>query len=348
MTQYRILNIEPDRYCDEAREILRSCGEVTEAPLSRQELLDSIGDYDVLITRLRHTVDNYVLSAGSQLKAIACSTTGLDHIDLVGAEASNVQVLSLRGEIEFLNTITPTAEHSWALLLAVIRHLPSAFDSALAGEWNRDQFRGRDLYGQVLGIVGFGRLGEQSARIAQGFGMSVVAYDPYVTTTDQPVELVGSLEDLLQRAFAVVLHVPLNETTEYMIGADELKLMRADSYLINTSRGALVDEAALLDSLANGSIAGAAVDVVSEERNYPSPLVTRMLDYARNHDNLIVTPHIAGATTDSMARTEIFIAHKIKRFLQVGVTGNRAFGDEPKRSKTMLNNKQLCLSGGAK
>ena len=180
--QYRILNLEPEGYCREARAVLERLGEISDGPLCRRELLERISAYDILIVRLHHQIDQEVFEAGKNLKAIVSATTGLDHIDLVTAEARNLPVLSLRGEQTFLSTITATAEHTWGLLLALMRRIPEAIDSVQAGLWNRDALKGHDLEGKRLGIVGFGRLGRQVAMYGSAFRMRVAAYDPFLDT----------------------------------------------------------------------------------------------------------------------------------------------------------------------
>ena len=160
----RILNAEALGYCDEARVILRELGEVAEGNLDREELLARLPGYDVLIVRLAHQVDREVIDTGRHLKVIVSATTGLDHIDTSYAASKGIAVLSLRGEAAFLDSIWATAEHTWALLLAVLRRIPQAFASARAGHWDRDLFRGNELAGKRLGIVGLGRVGRKVAR----------------------------------------------------------------------------------------------------------------------------------------------------------------------------------------
>lgn len=308
----RILNAEPDGYAEEAREILRSLGELVERRMTQQALEAEISGYDVLVTRLGLSINAAVLSS-PRLMAVVTATTGLDHIDTEAAAAYGVETLSLRGETAFLRDVPATAEHTWALLLALVRRVPQAFQSVLDGAWDRDRFRGTELRGKTLGLVGVGRVGTQVARFGLAFGMRVVGHDPAPETSVDGVEYVDSLDEVLRAADVVSLHAPLDDATVGLIGARELELMRPGTLLVNTSRGAVVDEAALIEALRSGRLAGAAVDVLAHERNARhSPLVA----YARIHDNLIVTPHIGGATVESMARTEVFMARKLAHFLE--------------------------------
>lgn len=283
--------------------------------LSGDALLQRLGEYDVLIVRLANQIDRKVIDTGTRLKAIVTATTGLDHIDIAYAQTKGIVVLSLRGEYEFLRSIPATAEHTWGLLLALTRHIPAAHSSVLAGEWDRDHFRGHDLAGQTLGILGLGRIGEKVARYGAAFGMRVLAFDPYRQAWIEGVERCDSQVDLLRQSQVFSIHVPLNETTRNLIGREELNLLPHGAVLINTARGEVVDEIALVEALESGRLAGAALDVLCDERSkvlHASPLIT----YARTHDNLLLTPHIGGATIESMAATENFMARKLQAFLQ--------------------------------
>ncbi len=308
----RILNIEPQGYSANARQKLGALGELVEQPMSRAELLAAVADFDVLIVRLNHQIDRRVIDAGQRLQAIVSATTGLDHIDVDYARRRGIQVVSLKGEVAFLQTISATAEHTWALLLCLLRRLVPAAASVMRGEWDRDAFRGRELYGKNLGIVGLGRLGRKVARYGLAFDMHVGAYDPSSKDWLPDVWRAESLKALLAWCDVVSLHVPLNDSTQQMIGADALARLSPTAVLINTSRGQIVDENALVDALRRGSLSGAAVDVIANERVPAMRAASPLLDYAREHDNLIISPHIGGATHESMARTEAFIVAKLK------------------------------------
>ncbi|HVO83568.1 MAG TPA: NAD(P)-dependent oxidoreductase [Syntrophobacteria bacterium] len=321
----RILNAEPDGYCEEARKLLRGLGTLVETEVSRAELLAALTKYDVLIVRLRHQIDREVLAAGERLKVIVTATTGLDHIDIEGAKARGVAVLSLHGEHDFLGSIRATAEHTWGLLLCLVRRLVPASLAARLGEWNRDAFRGHELSGKRLGIVGLGRIGRMIAGYGQAFGMDVGAYDPFVGEWRDGVWRAATLSKLLVRSDVLSLHVPLNAETHGMIGPPELGLLPPGAVLLNTSRGPLINEAALVDALESGHLAGAAVDVIADERDADQRMNSPLFAHARAHDNLLVTPHIGGVTYESMAKTEVFMARKLGKFLasQEAVKGAR-------------------------
>lgn len=310
----RILNLEPHGYSDEARALLAELGEVIDGPLSRQALLEVLPDYEVLIVRLAHQIDREVLDAGRQLKVLVSATTGLDHIDLPGAQHKGIAVLSLRGEEEFLRGITATAEMTWALLLALMRRIPEAVASVRAGEWNRDGVKGRDLSGRRLGLVGVGRVGRQVAEFGSAFRMTVAGYDPGTTYWPPSVQRKHSLGALLPETDVLSIHVNLHPGSAGLIGRQELALLPKGSVLVNTSRGDVVDAEALVDALVSGRLSGAALDVMPLERDHERRRASPLLAYAAAKRNLLITPHAAGATVEAMHRTEEFMARKLLDF----------------------------------
>jgi D-3-phosphoglycerate dehydrogenase / 2-oxoglutarate reductase len=315
MRAWQILNAEPENYSPRALETLQAIGSVRSEGQTRSSLLANLADVDVLIVRLAFKLDEEVFSAAPNLRAVVSATTGLDHIDLAAAERHGVQVLSLRGEVDFLRSIPATAELTWGLLLALTRRIPVAFNSVLAGRWQRDDFKGHDLAGRRLGILGLGRIGRMVAGFGLAFGMRVLAYDPHPLQWLEGVERTDGMPELLEQANVLSIHVPLNPSTKELVGAAELSRLPAGALLVNTSRGDVLDEAALLADLEKGHLAGAALDVLCHERS-EALAGSRLIAYARTHSNLILTPHIGGATYESMAATEIFMAHKLCEFLK--------------------------------
>ncbi len=314
----KILNLEPDGFPAEAKDILRALGALEEARLSRAELLQRIAGYDVVLPGLAHRIDAEVIAAADRLKVIASNTTGLDHIDLAAAEARGIAVLSLRDETAFLETVSASAEHSWALLLALARRLIPASRAALRGEWQRAPFIGNELAGRRLGIVGLGRNGAKVARYGAAFGMEIHAFDPRPAGAPGATTLHRSLDSLLAVADVLTLHVPLTPATQRLIGDAELERLPQGALLVNTSRGEVLDEEALLRALESGHLAGAALDVLAGATGEGVGIEHPLLAYARQRDNLIVTPHIAGSTKESRAKTAIFIAEKLRRHLDNG------------------------------
>ncbi|MDP6564869.1 MAG: D-isomer specific 2-hydroxyacid dehydrogenase family protein [Alphaproteobacteria bacterium] len=239
------------------------------------------------------------------LRAIVSNTTGVPHIDMAAAAARDVAVFSLKDEQAFLDTITPTAEHAWGLLLALMRRTPWCFDAVKAGTWNRFEWGAPGMLSRMnLGIVGCGRLGRQVARYGAAFGMPVRFFDPHVTA-DDVAEKAETLLELVAWADVVSLHVPARTETRGLIDAEVIARFKPGSLLINTARAELVDEAALLVALRNGDVGGYATDVLGGEfdpafRAGEHPLVS----HAQAHDNVLLTPHIGGSTVDAWRETQ--------------------------------------------
>lgn len=315
MKHWRILNAEPENYSQAASELLRGVGDLRLEQQDRLSLLSAVAEVDALIVRLAFQIDRQVFEAAPNLRAVVSATTGLDHIDLTEAEKRGVKVLSLRGEVDFLRSIPATAELTWGLLLALSRNIPKAFAAAQTGVWERDRFKGHDLAGKRLGILGLGRIGTIVARYGLAFGMQVMAYDPAPQTWVDGVKRATSMDELLRLSEVFSIHVPLLPETTRLVGEKEINLLPDGAYLINTSRGDIVDEDALLSVLKTGRLAGAGLDVLSNERTNELGS-SSLLQYSRKHDNLIITPHIGGATYESMAATEIFMAQKLVRYLK--------------------------------
>lgn len=301
------LNLEPKDYSDNAIAIYRSLGKYValdggQDPASYQER----EQVTVLIVRLNYLLDIELLSAFRKLKYIITPTTGLDHIDKDYCESQSIQVVSLRGHSEFLKRITSTPELAWGLLLAVIRNIPSSYESVLNGAWNRDLFKGYQLSGKKIGIIGLGRTGLQMAEYAKAFQMEVVYHDPYVA--NETCKRLDSIEALLKESDVVSIHVHLNEETRNLLNQGNLRYLKQNSILVNTSRGGLVSEDALVEKLNEGILLGIGTDVLATELTdfTESPIYRE----AKNGANVVITPHLGGATYDAMHICEEFIAGK--------------------------------------
>jgi D-3-phosphoglycerate dehydrogenase len=259
---------------------------------------------------------------------LATPTTGVTHIDVEELERRGIELVSLRGESAFLDGVRATAEHTIGLMLALLRHIPASVTHVRQGGWNRDLFQGGEIYQRTVGVVGYGRLGRIVARYLRAFEAHVLAADPYVTeAVAAGVELVP-LECLLRSAGIVTVHVNLCESTRRLFGRREFESMQPGSWFINTSRGEVVDEDALVEALDSGKLAGAAIDVIANEpaaiANEPaarSPLI----EYSRSHPNVVITPHTGGCTRESMQKTEIFLAERVAGLLRAGAQSVRSF-----------------------
>ena len=308
----KILNTIGSVYTPAAKPTLESIGEVSYQDLGQDEVKAVIGDYDVAVVGLGLNFDKEVLIKGKNLKVIATATTGLDHIDIKCARERGIEVISLRGEDEFLDTITGTAELAAGLMISLLRFIPHAYEAVKRYEWDREQFRGRSLHGLTLGVVGMGRLGKWMARYGRAFGMNVLYTDPNVSNSVEDFQKV-SFDELLKKSDIVSLHVHLSEDTKDLFNIGVFSKMKRGAYLINTSRGGIVDEKALLGALKTGTIAGYGTDVLADELSFGKTFEKHpLVEYAKENRNVIIVPHIGGMTKEAREKTDIFIAKKLK------------------------------------
>lgn len=275
---------------------------------SKEEPLKNIlRNVDVFWFRLGYKIDHQVLDQNSTCKFLVTPVTGIDHIDEALCKKLGIQIICLRGEYEFLTSIRATAEHTIAITLALYRNLTDAILHTRQGGWNRDNFRGRELFQKKVGIIGLGRLGAIVAGYFKAFGCEVAYYD-VVDKQSSEFKKYDSLYPILEESDIISIHVNYHEGNHHFFGTEHFNKMKRDAVFINTSRGGLVDENALLESLMSSKIFGAALDVLHGE---PKVLNNSLIKYAAQHQNLIITPHIGGNTYESFEKTETFIYDKL-------------------------------------
>lgn len=311
MHEPQIILAEPAGFPAESLDLLRQAARVTLCEPTREALLNAVPSAEVLWVRLRHRIDAEIFNAAPALSMIVTATTGLNHIDIEEANERGIEILSLRGKTEFLKDIRATAEHTIGLMLSLLRHIPAATTEVILGGWQRDPYQGMEIYGKTVGLVGYGRLGRIVARYLRAFDAEVLVTDPLVAEgyIADGIESVSSTE-LLRKSDIVSLHVNLCESTHGFFNARMFDQMKPGALFINTSRGELIDENALLDRLKNGALRGVALDVLCGENSAgmnEHPLVK----YAQTHENLIITPHIGGCTVESMGKAEHFLAQEL-------------------------------------
>lgn len=275
------------------------------AALAPQTLLEVVVGYDGLIVGANTQINEEIIKHGLNLKIIGRTGSGLDNIDVEAARAANIAVVNSPDA-----NVLAVAEHTLALMLALARQLPQANASLKAGQWQKQSLVGTGLAGKTLGIVGFGRIGRQVCLRAQAFGMKILVNQWPLTPElqlEENIEVVD-LVDLLEQADFVTLHVPLKDETENLIGAQELALMKPSAYLINTARGELIDEAALLAALTDGRLAGAGLDVFTHEPAANEAIV--------QHPQVIATPRIGARTEAAQEAASLTIAELFIDFFQ--------------------------------
>jgi len=301
--------LEPTNYSPKSIALYSQLGSVSSAVLDGDALDKELIDAEVIVLRLAFYIDAAFLDKAPRLKIIATPTTGLNHVDVVEAEKRGIRIISLKGWREVTEKIYATSEHTIGLMLALLRRIPFAHNHVVNGGWDRNLFVGHEISGATIGLLGCGRLGYRVAEILDKMGAKVIAYDPYQTNVPACVEMVGDLRTFLGRSDIVSVHVYLTPETTHMLGAQEFAWMKPGARLINTARGQVIDETALHAVLESGHLSGAALDVLEDEAADGKFLEDNSLrEYAAKHDNLILTPHIGGATRESMAMTEDAIA----------------------------------------
>jgi phosphoglycerate dehydrogenase-like enzyme/CMP-N-acetylneuraminic acid synthetase len=264
----------------------------------------------------KYIIDKDIISFSKSLRSIVTTSTGSNHINYKDCEEKDVQVFSLKGT-EFVKSITASSEFAFSLLLAVVRNLPQAFNSAMSFSWREeeDRFRGEELAGKTLGIIGFGRIGSNVAKYAAAMEMQITAFDPNVEIPSK-YNPVDSSKLVLQHSDVVLISVHLDPSTENLVDSSWFQLMKRGAYFINISRGEIVIEGDLLDALRSGHLSAAGLDVIRDEisGDIKSSLV---IQYARENSNLIITPHIAGLTIDSEMKAAIHAATIMEKFFNL-------------------------------
>jgi D-3-phosphoglycerate dehydrogenase len=303
-----------DAVSPECARLLTAAGhEVLDRPgQQRADLESSIADCDGLVVRSATKVDAGLMDAAPRLRIIGRAGSGVDNIDVGAATERGIIVMNAPGE----NTLS-AAEHAWALLMAVCRNIVPAHASMSAGDWSKKGLMGVELHGKVIGILGLGRIGREVAQRAKAFGMQVLVFDPFLPSG--AAETLGvetcELEEIWPRADFLTVHAPLTEKTRHLIDADALARCKDGVRVVNCARGGLVDEAALLEALDTGRVAGAALDVYETE---PLPADSPV----RNRPGLVLTPHLGASTAEAQEKVAVRIAEQFNAWFANDVVRN--------------------------
>lgn len=306
---------EPKDYSTKALAIYKKLGQVyLWDDLSARDKKDILPKINIVVIGLTLLLDKNFIELMPNLNVIVSPTTGLDHIDINYIRYKKIKIISLRGQKGFLRNVPSTAEETMALILSLIRNIPWAFDDVKNGGWDRLAWRGHQLMDKTIGILGFGRLGRIVARYAKAFNMKVIACDPNVSAEFMKSRGTAkvSMERLFKKSDIVSLHVLLTDETKNLVKEKHLKLMKPSAYLINTARAELVEKGVLEKALKQKWIAGAGIDVMWDEHSDGSHLKKDPLwQYAKKNKNLIILPHIGGATYEAMQVTQDYIAELV-------------------------------------
>ncbi|MCK9281445.1 MAG: hypothetical protein M0P71_12540 [Melioribacteraceae bacterium] len=273
--------------------------------INRNELLNIISNYNVLIVRSAVKADAELIEHGNKLELIGRAGTGVDNINVDAASRKGIIVMNTPGG----NTIS-AAEHTFSLLLSMCRHIPQANSSLRSGKWERKSFSGTELFGKTIGIIGLGKIGREVAIRANSFGMNLVGFDPVISeesAAELKIKLL-SLEEIYPIADFISLHVPLTDETKNLLSKKTLDKCRKGVRIVNCARGGLINEADLLDALNDGHVAGVAIDVFENE-----PLIDFTLI---NHRNVIATPHLGASTDEAQEKIALQLGTQIVKWLE--------------------------------
>lgn len=279
---------------------------VKQTGLSEDELVKIIGDFDALLVRSQTTVTEKIMDAGTKLKVIGRAGVGVDNIDLETATNRGIIVINAPDG----NTIT-TCEHTFAMMMALARHIPQAYTKTIDGVWDRKSFLGVELRNKKLGVFGLGRIGIEVAKRAMAFGMTILGYDPFMS--DSRAKQLGiqlaSVDEIVRNADFMTVHTPLTHETRHMISKAQFEVMKPGMRIINCARGGIIDELALVEALDEGIVAGAAFDVFESE---PPAADHPFL----KHPKIIVTPHLGASTLEAQENVAIDVSEQVIHILR--------------------------------
>lgn len=279
---------------------------VKQTGLSEEELVSIIGDYDALLVRSQTKVTKRIMEAGKNLKVIGRAGVGVDNIDLNAATNYGIIVINAPDG----NTIT-TCEHTFAMMMALARHIPQAYTKTVNGEWDRKSFLGVELRNKTLGVFGLGRIGIEVAKRAAAFGMTILGYDPFMPK-ERAQHLgikLANVDEIVRSADFMTVHTPLTNETRHMISKPQFEVMKKGMRIINCARGGIIDELALVEALDEGIVAGAAFDVFESEPPAPDHPFFK-------HPKMIVTPHLGASTQEAQENVAIDVAEQVVHILR--------------------------------
>ena len=309
----KILCITPVRHLDGVYEKLQSYGEVIYKPeVDKNELkilLDTTGA-DYLFTnpnKQNFILDKEVLQFGF-LKVINTCSTGLNHIDTNYCKENKIDVWSLKEDYELINDLPSTSELAFGLMMSLLRNIPKSFHSVKDGNWDYEPYVGHQIKGKTIGVIGYGRLGKIMCKLFDGWGVKLLATDPYeriITARGVP------LDELLEKSDVVFLHTHVTDDTRGMVDEEFISYMKEGSYLINTARGELVDEEAIIESIESGHLKGYGTDVIKDE--FGDIQNSKLVEFSMNpNNNVVITPHIGGMTIEGQTKAYHWAIGKFK------------------------------------
>ena len=301
----KIINLEPKYFSDNAKKILIKYFKYIEYSRSAGNIKNQIQDVDIIISRFRYKLDKNLLLNSKKLKYIISASTGLDHIDLDYIKRHNIRVLSLNKEFQFLKKIKSLSEHTWALLLSLLKNIPKSFDSVKELKWNRYKFLNNNLYNKKIGIVGLGRNGRNIKKYAESFDMKIITCDKKNKNY--------KLNKIFENCDVVVLTIELNDKTKNIINSELLDLVKKNFYLINTSRAEIINQNHLIKKIKKNKNFYFATDFLKFSSNSLTDSSKKLIKMSKSNQ-ILITPHIAGASLESWNLCEEYLAKKIAKY----------------------------------
>lgn len=302
--------LEPKDFSQKAIKDIHEIGEIS--LFDGKDFDNFIVNKEVLFIRLSYFIGKEFLDKAKSLKYICTPTTGLNHLDLEELNTRNIKIISLQNEHEFLKTIRATPEHTFGLVLSLLRNYKNCFLREENFQWDRDKYKGYELYNKKIGIIGYGRVGSILAKYFMAFDSEVFYYDIDLSIESKIASKEKTVTDVIEKSDIVILSA--SYSPEYHQFFDKKKIdLLFGKYFINTSRGELVDEKYLLNKIQDNFFAGVAIDVIQNETNRVN-ILQELIKYSQGQ-NVIITPHIAGATYESMWKTEEYIMKKLREDL---------------------------------
>jgi len=309
----KILCITPIKHIDGVYKKLQSYGELIYEPkIDKDELKNLLNqtNADYLFTgpsKQNFILDEEVLK-DSNVKVINTASTGLNHIDLNYCKENNIDVWSLKEDYELINDLPSTSELAFGLMMSLMRKIPQSFDSVKDGNWDYEPFVGHQIKGKTIGVIGYGRLGKIMCDLFYGWGVKLLASDPYERiTTARGVPL----DELLEKSDVVFLHTHVTDETRGMVDEEFISYMKQGSYLINTARGELVDEVAIIESIKVGHLKGYGTDVIKDE--FGDIQNSKLVEFSMNpNNNVVITPHIGGMTIEGSTKAYHWAVNKFE------------------------------------
>jgi|TARA_Y100000296_G_scaffold86348_1_gene125819 phosphoglycerate dehydrogenase-like enzyme len=301
----RILCITPVKHLDGVYEKLESYGDVIYQPEIDKDTLKTM--LEMFLPKYLFTnpnkqnflLDGDILKCG-EVKVINTCSTGLNHIDINYCEENNIDVWSLKEDYKLINDLPSTSELAFGLMMSLMRNIPKSFHSVRDGNWDYEPYVGHQIKGKTIGVIGYGRLGKIMCRLFDGWGVEVLVRDPYEFVDNEKDTQVG-LDELLSKSDVVFLHIHVTGETRGMVDDEFLSQMKQGSYLVNTSRGELVDEDAIIKSIESGHLKGYGTDVIKDE--FGDIENSKLVEFSINpNNNVVITPHIGGMTIEGQTK----------------------------------------------